>query len=276
MASVSMAAVKELRDRLGAGMVDSKNALVEADGDIEKAIEILRLKGLKGVAKREGREASEGLVAVAQTEGRATMIELVCETDFVAKNEKFLALGDKVLAAIAAAGATTVEEALAAPIEGGTVESTIIDESAIIGEKLVLRRVSVVEAPKTAFYLHRTSKDLPPQIGVVVGYEGDDEKAALSIAQHISFAEPQYVTREEVPQADVDKERDIVTEISKNEGKPEAALPKIIEGRLDAFFKQIVLSEQVHALDEQKRQVAAVASAAGITVTGFARAKVGS
>ncbi len=276
MASVSMAAVKELRDRLGAGMVDSKNALVEADGDIEKAIEILRLKGLKGVAKREGREASEGLVAVAQTEGRATMIELVCETDFVAKNEKFLALGEKVLAAIAAAGASTLEEALAAPLEGGTVESVIIDESAIIGEKLVLRRVSVVEAPNTAFYLHRTSKDLPPQIGVVVGYEGGDDKAALSIAQHVSFAEPQYVTRDEVPQADVDKERDIVTEISKNEGKPEAALPKIIEGRLDAFFKQIVLNEQVHALDEQKRTVAAVAAAAGITVTGFARSKVGS
>lgn len=275
MASVSMAAVKELRDRLGAGMVDSKNALIEADGDIEKAIEILRLKGLKGVAKREGREASEGLVAVAQSEGRATMIELVCETDFVAKNEKFISLGDKVLAAIVAAGAKTLEEALAAPLENGTVESTITDESAILGEKLVLRRVSVVEAPNTAFYLHRTSKDLPPQIGVVVGYEGDDEKVALSIAQHISFAEPQYVTREQVPQADVDKERDIVTEISKNEGKPEAALPKIIEGRLDAFFKQIVLNEQVHALDDQKRQVAAVASAAGITVSDFARAKVG-
>lgn len=276
MASVSMAAVKELRDRLGAGMVDSKNALVEADGDIEKAIEILRLKGLKGVAKREGREASEGLVAVAQTEGRATMIELVCETDFVAKNEKFIALGEKVLGAIAAASANTLEEALAAPLESGTVESVITDESAILGEKLVLRRVSVVEAPKTAYYLHRTSKDLPPQIGVVVGYDGDDEKAALSIAQHISFAEPQYVAREEVPQADVDKERDIVTEISKNEGKPEAALPKIIEGRLDAFFKQIVLNEQVHALDEQKRSVAAVASATGTTVTGFARSKVGS
>jgi elongation factor Ts len=276
MASVSMAAVKELRDRLGAGMVDSKNALVEAEGDIEKAIEILRLKGLKGVAKREGREASEGLVAVAQTEGRATMIELVCETDFVAKNEKFIALGEKVLGAIAAANANTLEEALAAPLEGGTVESVITDESAILGEKLVLRRVSVVEAPKTAFYLHRTSKDLPPQIGVVVGYDGDDEKAALSIAQHISFAEPQYVTREEVPQADVDKERDIVTEISKNEGKPEAALPKIISGRLDAFFKQIVLNEQVHALDEQKRPVAAVASATGTTVIGFARSKVGS
>ena len=276
MATVSMAAVKELRDRLGAGMVDSKNALIEADGDIEKAIEILRLKGLKGVAKREGREASEGLVAVQQSAGRATMIELVCETDFVAKNEKFIALGTRVLEAIVAADATTLEAALAAPLDGGTVESAITDESAIIGEKLVLRRVAVVEAPNTAFYLHRTSKDLPPQIGVIVGFEGSDEKAALSIAQHISFAEPQYVSREQVPAAEVDKERDIVTEISKNEGKPEAALPKIIEGRLDAFFKQIVLNEQVHALDEQKRSVVAVAEAAGITVTGFARAKVGS
>lgn len=275
MASVSMAAVKELRDRLGAGMVDSKNALIEADGDIEKAIEILRLKGLKGVAKREGREASEGLVAVAQSEGRATMIELVCETDFVAKNEKFLALSDKVLDAVAAAGAADVEAALAAPLDGKTVGEVITDESAIIGERIEIRKVSRIEAPATAVYLHRTSKDLPPQIGVVVGYEGDDEKVALSIAQHISFAEPQYVTREQVPQADVDKERDIVTEISKNEGKPEAALPKIIEGRLDAFFKQIVLNEQVHALDDQKRQVAAVASAAGITVSDFARAKVG-
>lgn len=275
MATVSMAAVKELRERLGAGMVDSKNALVEADGDIEKAIEILRLKGLKGVAKREGREASEGLVAVAQRDGSATLIELVCETDFVAKNEKFLALGDKVLEAIAESGATTLEAALAAPLEVGTVESTITDESAIIGEKIELRRVSVVTAPNTAVYLHRTSKDLPPQIGVVVGYEGDDAKVATSIAQHISFAEPLFVNRDEVPQADVDKEREIVTEISKNEGKPEAALPKIVEGRLEAYFKQIVLNDQVHALDDQKRPVSKVAEAAGVTVTGFVRGKVG-
>ena len=275
MAVVSMAAVKELRDRLGAGMVDSKNALVEAGGDIEKAIEILRLKGLKGVAKREGREASEGLVAVVQRDGSATLIELVCETDFVAKNEKFLALGDKVLEAIAESGAKTLEEALAAPLEDGTVDSTITDESAIIGEKIQLRRVVRVEAPSTAVYLHRTSKDLPPQIGVVVGYEGDDEKVATSIAQHISFAEPLYVNRDEVPQADVDKERDIVTEISKNEGKPEAALPKIIDGRLNAFFKPIVLNEQEPALDAEKRPVAKVAEAAGITVTGFTRGKVG-
>ncbi|MBO1901177.1 elongation factor Ts [Leucobacter weissii] len=275
MASVSMAAVKELRDRLGAGMVDSKNALIEAEGDIDKAIEILRLKGLKGVAKREGREASEGLVAVAQREGRATLIELACETDFVAKNEKFIALGERVLEAIADARADSLEEALAAPLEGGTVESAITDESAIIGEKIQLRRVVVVKAPSTAVYLHQTSKDLPPQIGVIVGFEGDDEQAAISIARHISFAEPSYVNRDEVPQADVEKEREIVTEISKNEGKPEAALPKIVEGRLEAFFKQIVLSDQVHALDDQKRSVSKVAEAAGITVTGFARGKVG-
>lgn len=275
MAAVSMAAVKELRERLGAGMLDSKNALVEADGDIEKAIEILRLKGLKGVAKREGREASEGMVGARQTEGAATMIELVCETDFVAKNEKFLALSEKVLDAISAAGAAGVEAALAAPLDGKTVGDVITDESAIIGERIVLRKVSRIEAPATAIYLHQTSKDLPPQIGVVVGYEGGDAEAALSIARHISFADPLYLSREDVPEADVEKERVLVTEISKNEGKPEAALPKIVEGRLTAFFKQVALNEQVHALDADKREVGKVAEAAGITVTGFARSKVG-
>ena len=276
MASVSMAAVKELRDRLGAGMVDSKNALVEAEGDIERAIEILRLKGLKGVAKREGREASEGLVAAKQGDSGTVMIELVCETDFVAKNEKFGALGETVLDAIVAAGAQDLEQALAASVDGKTVADIITDEAAIIGERLELRRVAFVAGAQSAVYLHRTSKDLPPQIGVVVGYEGDDAKTAMSIAQHISFAEPLYITRDEVPEADVEKERQLVTEISKNEGKPEAALPKIVEGRLGAFYKQIVLNEQVHALDDEKRTVAKVAEATGTTVTGFARCKVGS
>lgn len=274
MAAVSMAAVKELRERLGAGMVDCKNALTEAEGDIEKAIEILRLKGLKGVAKREGREASEGLVAVKQGESATTMIELVCETDFVAKNEKFGALGERVLDAIVAAGAKNLEEALAASLEGKTVAEVVTDEAAIIGERLELRRVAVIEG-NTAVYLHQTSKDLPPQIGVVVGYTGDDAEAALSIARHISFADPLYLNREDVPETDVEKERELVTEISKNEGKPEAALPKIVEGRLTAFFKQVTLNEQVHALDADKREVKKVAEAAGITVTGFARCKVG-
>lgn len=274
MAAVSMAAIKELRERLGAGMIDSKNALEEAEGDIEKAIEILRLKGLKGVAKREGRSASEGLIAIAENDGAVTLIDLACETDFVAKNEKFIALGDKVLEAVATAGATDLDAALAAPVDGKTVADIIVDESAIIGEKLELRRVARIEGENFAVYLHRTSKDLPPQVGVAVAYSGEDAETARAIAQHISFADPLYVGRDNVPAEDVEKERNLVTEIAKNEGKPEAALPKIIEGRLSGFFKNIVLLEQDYARDN-KQTVQQVADAAGITITGFARFKVG-
>lgn len=275
MAAVSMAAVKELRDRLGAGMMDSKNALIEADGDIEKAIEILRLKGAKGVAKREGRSATEGLVAVVEEPGRITMIDLACETDFVAKNEKFIALGDKVAQAVAEAKATTLEEALAADAGGKSVAEAITDESAIIGEKLELRRVSVVEGENCVVYMHRTSKDLPPQVGAVVAFAGADRDTAYALAQHISFADPQYLAREDVPAAEVEKEREIVTEIAKNEGKPEAALPKIIEGRLTGFYKNVVLLDQPYSRDN-KKTVKQVADEAGITLTGFARFRVGS
>lgn len=269
MAAVSMAAVKELRDRLGAGMLDSKNALIEAEGDIEKAIEILRLKGAKGVAKREGRDTTEGLVAVAQAEGRATMIDLACETDFVAKNEKFVALGERVIDAINQAGARDLESALAADCGGQSVADAITDASAIIGEKLELRRVAVLEGDSFAVYLHRTSKDLPPQVGVVVAYRGGDEETARAIAQHVSFADPSYLSREDVPETEVTKEREIVTEIAKNEGKPEAALPKIIEGRLTGFFKNVALLEQPYARDN-KLSVQQVVDSAGLTVTGFA------
>ena len=274
MANVSLESVKILRERLGAGMVDSKNALIEADGDIDKAIEILRLKGMKGVAKREGRATSEGLVAVHEGGNAATMIELACETDFVAKNEKFIALGDQVLAAVAQAGATDVASALAATAGGGTVEALINDESAILGEKLELRRVARIEGDAFAVYLHRTSKDLPPQVGVVVAYTGADAETAKGIAQHISFADPLYISRDDVPDAEVDKERDLVTEIAKNEGKPDAALPKIIEGRLTGFFKQVALLDQDYARDN-KVTVQQVIDQAGITVTSFARFKVG-
>ena len=274
MATVSMAAVKELRERPGAGMVDSKNALVEAEGDIEKAIEILRLKGMKGVAKREGRATSEGLIAVKESEGSATMIELACETDFVAKNEKFIALGQRVLDAVVAAGAKTLEEAVAAPLEGKTVAEIITDEAAIIGEKVELRRIAVVEGEHIAVYLHQTSKDLPPQVGVVVGFAGGSADTGTGIAQHISFADPLYVDRDGVPEADVAKERDLVTEIAQNEGKPAAALPKIIEGRLSGFFKTVVLLEQDYARDS-KQSVRKVLENEGMTISGFARFKVG-
>ncbi len=274
MANFSLEDVKTLRERLGTGMVDTKNALVEADGDLEKAVEILRLKGAKGNAKRADRSTSEGLIAVVESATAATMIELACETDFVAKNEKFIALGDKVLAALADSGAETLEAALAVAVDGGTVASLIEDQAATIGEKIELRRVARLAGEQFAVYLHRTSKDLPPQIGVVLAYTGDDAETARSIAQHISFADPSYLTREDVPEEDVANERRIVEEISKSEGKPEAALPKIVEGRLGAFFKQVALLEQEYARDN-KQIVGKVVQDAGLTLQGFARFKVG-
>ncbi len=274
MANFTIADIKALREQLGTGMVDTKKALEEADGDLEKAVEILRLKGAKGNAKRADRSTSEGLVAAAEHDGKVTLIELNTETDFVAKNERFIALADKVLAAAAAAGADSVEEALAADSDGKTVADLISDEAAIIGEKVELRRVRTLSGDAFEVYLHRTSKDLPPQIGVVVAYTGDDADTARSIAQHISFANPSYLTREDVPAEEVEKERQIVTEISRSEGKPEAALPKIVEGRVGAFFKQVALLDQDYAKDN-KQSVGKVAEDAGITITDFARFKVG-
>ena len=274
MADFSLDDLKTLRERLGTGMVETKNALVEAGGDLEKATELLRLRGAKSNAKRSDRSTSEGLIAAKDNGSTTTLIELACETDFVAKSAKFVALGDQVLDAVAAAGASTVDEALAAPAGSQTVAELISDEAAILGEKIELRRVALVTGEHFAVYLHKTNKDLPPQVGVVVGYTGDDAETARSIAQHISFADPQYLTRDQVPAADVENERRIVEEISRGEGKPEAALPKIIEGRVAAFFKQVSLLDQDYAKDN-KQSVSKVLSDAGLTVSGFARFKVG-
>ncbi len=274
MANFTIADLKALREQLGTGMVDTKKALEEADGDVAKATEILRLKGAKGNAKRADRSTSEGLIVAREQDGAVTLIELACETDFVAKNERFITLAEKVADAVAAVKADSVEAALAATAGEQSVEQLISEEAAIIGEKVELRRVRTITGDKVEVYLHRTSKDLPPQIGVVVAYSGDDAETARSIAQHISFANPSYLSRDDVPAADVEKEREIVTEISRNEGKPEAALPKIVEGRVAAFIKQVALLEQDYAKDN-KLSVAQVAKDAGITVTDFARFKVG-
>jgi elongation factor Ts len=274
MADFSLEDVKTLRERLGTGMVDTKNALVEAGGDMDKAVEILRLKGAKGNAKRADRSTSEGLVAAKETADAVYLIELACETDFVAKNDKFIALADVVIDAVAAAGADSTEAALAAPVGGQSIADRIADDAAIIGEKVELRRVVKIAGSQFAVYLHRTSKDLPPQVGVVVAYEGKDEETARAIAQHISFADPQYLTKDEVPADAVEAERRIVEEISRGEGKPEAALPKIVEGRLGAFFKQVALLEQDYARDN-KLTITQVLAQAGLTVSGFTRFKVG-
>lgn len=274
MADFSLEDLKTLRERLGTGMVETKNALVEAGGDLEKATELLRLRGAKSNAKRADRSTSEGLVAAKDSGTTTTLIELACETDFVAKSDKFVALGAVVLDAVAAAGASTVAEGLAAAAAGRTVADVINDEAAILGEKIELRRIALVNGEKFAVYLHKTSQDLPPQVGVVVGYTGDDAETARSIAQHISFADPQYLSREDVPAEAVENERRIVEEISRGEGKPEAALPKIIEGRLGAFYKQVALLDQDYARDN-KLSIAKVLKDAGLTVVDFSRFKVG-
>ena len=274
MANYTAADVKKLRELTGSGMMDCKKALEESDGDLEKAVEILRLKGAKGNAKRADRSTSEGLVTAVQHGDKVTILELNTETDFVAKNERFIALAEKVLGAAAAEDADSVEAALAAPAGSQTVAELISDEAAILGEKVELRRVRTLSGDKFEIYLHKTSKDLPPQVGVVLAYTGDDAETARSIAQHISFANPTYLTRDDVPEDEVEKERQIVTEISRNEGKPEAALPKIVEGRVGAFFKQVALLDQDYAKDN-KLSVAKVAGDAGLTITDFARFKVG-
>lgn len=274
MANYTASDVKALRERSGAGMMDCKSALDEADGNIEKAMEVLRLKGLKGVTKREGRTTSNGLIVARVSGGAGYLIELACETDFVAKAEKFIALADSVADAVAAAGAETLEAALAADLGGKTVESAINDEAAIMGEKVELRRVASVKDAAVDAYLHRTSKDLPPQVGVLVAYSGSDADTAHDVAVHIAAFSPSVLTRDEVPAETVETERRIAEETARNEGKPEAALTKIVEGRVNGFFKENVLLEQDFAKDN-KQTVAKVLDAAGVKVSAFVRFRVG-
>ena len=279
MANYTAADIKALRERTGAGMLDVKKALDEADGNAEKALEIIRIKGLKGVSKREGNTTSEGLVALVVTPTDAgdvgTMIEINSETDFVAKSDSFVALAERVLAAVVASGATEVDAALAADVDGQTLAELVSTTAATLGEKIVLRRVASVTAPKVMSYLHRTSKDLPPSIGVLVGTDEAGAVVAKDIAQHIAAMSPTVLSRDDVPAETVASERRIAEETSRNEGKPEAALPKIIEGRLGGFFKDVVLLDQPLAKDPKKTVTQVLAEAKG-SVTEFVRFRVGS
>jgi len=273
MASISTADIKRLRESTGAGMSDCKKALVEADGDYDRAVETLRIKGLKGVAKREGRAASNGLVAVrldGSTSG--TLLELDCETDFVAKGERFQQVAQQVLGA--AAGRSDVPSLLEAQIDGRPVSEVLTDAGAALGEKVEVRRVASFTGEHVGSYLHRTNPDLPPQIGVLVELSGEGAGVAKDVAQHIAAFSPKYVTREEVPDDVVAKEREIAEATAREEGKPEAALSRIVEGRVNGFFKDNVLVEQPFAKDN-KKAVGKVLEEAGVRVLGFARFKVG-
>ncbi|TGD86978.1 elongation factor Ts [Mycolicibacterium sp. CH28] len=273
MANYTAADVKRLRELTGAGMLDCKNALADSDGDFDKAVEALRIKGAKDVGKRAERATAEGLVAAKD----GALIELNSETDFVAKNAEFQKLADDVVNAALESKAADVDALKAAKIGDKTVEQTIAELSAKIGEKLELRRVAYFDGNVEA-YLHKRAADLPPAVGVLVEFEAGDaatgQAAAHAAALQIAALKAKYLTREDVPTDLVETERRVAEETAKAEGKPEQALPKIIEGRLTGFFKDVVLLEQP-SVSDNKKSVKALLDEAGVTVTRFVRFEVG-
>lgn len=278
MANYTAADIKELRNKTGAGMLDVKKALDEADGDAAKAEEILRVKGLKSLAKREGRSASAGLVLSdvrnADGKGKGVLVEVNSETDFVAKNEKFMNFADEVLAAAVASEAKTVEDLLKAEYDNETVKDKLDQIAAVIGEKIEISHLATLEGDHVEAYMHRTATDLPPQVGVLVATDAEGAGIAHDVAVHIAALNPSYLDRDSVPEEVVEAERRIAEETTRAEGKPEKAVPKIVEGRLGGYFKQACLLEQPYARDP-KQNVGQIVSQHGGNVTGFVRIRVG-
>ncbi len=268
--SISAADVKKLRDVTSAGMMECKKALEEANGDFDKAVEILRISGAAKAAKRGAeRETSAGLIA---NDG-GVLVELLCETDFVAKNEDFLKLANQIAAAVKAAGAKDSAQASNLQLDGGdTVAQAIEKMAGVIGEKLELGRVANRDGD-VAVYLHRRSNDLPPAVGVLVNYSGSED-VARSVAMQIAAMRPSYLTRDEVPADVVETEKRIAAETAKEEGKPEAALPKIVEGRVNSYFKDNCLLEQA-SVQDNKKTVKQILDEAGTSVTGFSHFEIG-
>jgi elongation factor Ts len=274
MVTVSMEDIKKLRELTGSGVSDCKKALEEAEGDFDKAVEILRIKGAKDVGKRAGRTAANGLVA----HRGASLLELNCETDFVAKSQDFIDLADTVVSYVDSNRPADLEALLAGTLaDGRTVAQAVEETSAKIGEKIVVNRFATLDGT-LAVYMHRKSPDLPPQVGVAVAYSGKSDEAAESdargIAMQVAAMRPKYLTRDEVPADVIASERRIAEETAREEGKPDAALPKIVDGRVNGFYKDFVLIEQASVADN-KKTVKQVLKEAGIEVTRFVRFEVG-
>jgi elongation factor Ts len=279
MPNYTAADVKKLRDLTAAGMMDCKNALVDADGDFDKAVEIIRVKGQRGVTKREGRATSNGAI-VAKVDGTdaGVLLELACETDFVAKSHRFIELADQVVTHVFETSPADVPALLASEIAAGQTVQQLVDEAnAALGEKIEVRRFAQLGDGHVAVYLHRTSPDLP-QVGVLVEFDaisGDDSaRTANEVAQHIAAFSPRYLSRDDVPADTVAEERRIAEATAREEGKPEQALSKIVEGRVTGFFKENVLLDQSFARDN-KKTVATVLKESGMTLKRFARYRVG-
>lgn len=267
--AITAADVKKLRDQTGAGMMDAKKALTEAEGDFERAVELLRVSGAAKAAKRSDRSANNGLVAAKGS----SLIQFSSETDFVAKNQEFVDLADAIVNAVEEAKADNVEAALALPLGDTTIADAVAALEAKIGEKLVLANVARFDG-QVHTYLHRRAQDLPPQVGVLVEYQGDDAEFVHGVALQIASMRPDYVTRESVPAEVVEREKRIAEETALEEGKPEKIIPKIVEGRVNAFYKETVLLEQ-QSISEDKKTVGKLAEEAGVTITRFVRFVVG-
>ncbi|MBP0456211.1 translation elongation factor Ts [Streptomyces montanisoli] len=279
MANYTAADVKKLRELTGAGMMDCKKALDEADGNVDKAVELLRVKGQKGVAKRESRNAENGAVVSLIADDRASgvLLELKCETDFVAKGDKFQSVAAALAEHVAKTRPADLQALLASEIEAGkTVQAYVDEANANLGEKIVLDRFAQFPADGgfVAAYMHRTMPDLPPQVGVLVELDKENAEVAKDVAQHIAAFAPKYLTREDVPAEVVENERRVAEATSREEGKPEAALPKIVEGRVNGFFKEVTLLDQPFAKDN-KKSVKKILDEAGVTLKRFARIRVG-
>lgn len=274
--AVSAADVKRLREMTGAGMMDCKKALDEAEGDFEKAIEILRVKGAKGVNKRAQRTASNGLVT-SYLEGtrHGVLLELNCETDFVAKTPAFQQIAAEVSAFVAAKQPGDVTELLGLELKADQTIQQLLDEAnASMGEKIEIRRFERFADGFITVYLHKHDPALPPSVGALVETDVDNEEVAKNVAQHIAAMSPLYLSREDVPEEVVANERRIAEETAREEGKPEQALPKIVEGRVNGFFKDVCLLDQPWVRDN-KKTIGAYLKESGVTVTRFARFKVG-
>lgn len=276
MGNYSAADVKRLRDLTGAGMLDCKNALVEADGDFDAAVDALRIKGAKDVGKRAGRTAANGLVTSA-LDGTAAgiLLELNCETDFVAKTDLFQQVAADIADAALAAGAADRLAVLGLAVRGQQTAAELIEEAgASLKEKLELGRFAAFRGGYVVSYLHKSDPGLPPTLGVLVDLDEAGAEVGMDIAHQIAAMRPQYLTRDDVPQDVVANERRIAEQVTREEGKPEQAIGKIVEGRLGAFFKEVALIEQPTVRDPKKtvKQLLAESKA---TVKGFARFQIG-
>ena len=276
MANFTAADVKRLRDQTGAGILDCKNALEEADGDLEAAVELLRRKGVKDAGKRAARTAANGLVTAELDGTRAgVLVELNCETDFVANTDLFQQVAAEIAKTALEAGVTDLPSLLATEVRPGTTAKQLIEEAgATLKEKLELGRFARFEGGYVTSYLHRSDAALPPTIGVLIQLDKPNAEVAKDLAQQIAALRPLYIAREDVPADVVDKERRIAEQITREEGRPEQAIPRIVDGRLNAYFKDVVLVEQAFVKD-QKTTVRQVLASGGVKVTGFARFQVG-